>query len=480
MNNNNSKEIAGVRQRFEAYAAGAASGQELRSAVNVAVGAEPQLASAYVALTTAYFLTPAADQQLREAILDDIERITDANRDSAARGSAGGRQGGGDAGEAANSDFSFTPSGHSTGTGSAWDSPDGIGEPATALAVGSVLKNRYELQAELGRGGMGVVYKALDRANAEFKDRSPHVAIKVLNDEFKRHPLAIQSLARESKKALKLAHPNVVTVYNFSRDGGNVFMVMELLDGLSLDQVLKVDGARGLPRARVIEILRSLGEALSYAHAQGIVHADFKPSNAFITSDNVVKVLDFGIARAAQVPGAASEKTTFDVSQLHAISPSYASLEMLNDEPPDVRDDVYALACVTYEMFTGRHPFNRIEATKARDANLQPATIRGMPRTQWLALRRALAFERADRTPSVAELVSAFGGASRRKKLGGRPDRSRAGRGTRRGGCAPAIGKLSCGPGGGGDCRCPWTYHVLGAGSAEGRTGQFSRPGTAR
>ena len=414
--NNNGKEIAGVRQRFEAYAAGAASGQELRSAVNDAVGAEPQLASAYVALTTAYFLTPAADQQLREAILEDIERITDAHRDSGMRVPLGDRPGGADPGAAANSDFSFAPSGHSTGTGSAWDSPDAIGEPAAALAVGSVLKNRYELQAELGRGGMGVVYKALDRANAEFKDRSPHVAIKVLNDEFKRHPLAIQSLARESKKALKLAHPNVVTVYNFSRDGGNVFMVMELLDGLSLDQVLKADGARGLPRARVIEILGSLGEALSYAHAQGIVHADFKPSNAFMTNDNVVKVLDFGIARAAQVPGAASEKTTFDVSQLHAISPSYASLEMLNDEPPDARDDVYALACVTYEMFTGRHPFNRIEATKARDANLQPAPIRGMPRSQWLALRRALAFERADRTPSVAEFVSAFGGASRSRK----------------------------------------------------------------
>jgi hypothetical protein len=89
---------------------------------------------------------------------------------------------------------------------------------------------------------------------------------------------------------------------------------------------------------------------------------------------------------------------------------------MLNEEPPDVRDDVYALACVTYEMFSGRHPFNRIEATKARDANLQPAPLRGMSRTQWLALRRALAFERADRTPSVAEFVSAFGGAPRSKK----------------------------------------------------------------
>jgi serine/threonine protein kinase len=436
-------DIGEVRQRFDAHAAGAVAAADLRKAVLEAVAGEPHLAPAYVALTTAYFRHPASDQALRDAILRDIERLCGAQRDSSGAGSDGAslaienptviprrldppgsapppatdpvlRPAGG-----TKSDWSALKavrSGGGTGTGSAWDSPEDPGEPAQRLKVGSVLRNRYELESELGRGGMGVVYKALDRASAEFKDRSPYVAIKVLSEEFKRHPLAVQSLARESKKTLKLAHPNVVTVYNFSRGAGNVFMVMELLEGHSLDQVLRREGSAGLPASRVIAILRALGEALSHAHQQGLVHADLKPSNVFITQDQVVKVLDFGIARAAQEPGPGAEKTAFDISQLHAISPTYASLEMLRGQPPDVRDDVYALACIAYEMLTGRHPFNRIEATKARDANLQLAPIKGLPRAQWQALKRGLAFERADRTPSIAEFVAAFDAAPRSKK----------------------------------------------------------------
>jgi tRNA A-37 threonylcarbamoyl transferase component Bud32 len=459
----NTLDIGDVRQRFDAHAAGAVSAGELKQAVLDAVSAEPQLAAAYVALTTAYFRNPASDQALREAILRDIERVSgayqdssraksemaplaiesptliprrdDASVDAAPAAAQNDSQGAAEPVQqspgATESDWSavrasiasslapisyLRPGKTGGGTGSAWDSPEEPDEPAQRLKVGSVLRNRYELQAELGRGGMGVVYKALDRASAEFKDRSPYVAIKVLSEEFKRHPLAVQSLARESKKTSKLAHPHVVTVYNFSRGAGNVFMVMELLEGLSLDQLLKREGPTGLPRPRVLGIVRALGEALGYAHQQGLVHADLKPSNVFITKDNIVKVLDFGIARAAQQPVPGAEKTAFDISQLNAISPTYASLEMLRGQPPDVRDDVYALACIVYELYTGRHPYNRIEATKARDANLQPAPIRGLSRAEWQALRRGLAFDRAERTPSIAEFVAAFNRPPRGKK----------------------------------------------------------------
>jgi serine/threonine protein kinase len=415
-------DIAEVRKRFEAYAAGTSSGRELRMAVSDGLQTEPQMAPAYNALVSAYFRDVTTDPKLRDAILADIARVSADSSPGAPipmsrapLGSSEWQNVGDSTGTDLGEGIGAVPSSRTTGTGSAWDSLDRLNEPAETLTVGSVLKNRYELEAELGRGGMGVVYKALDRANAEFKDRSPYVAIKVLNDEFKRHPLAMQSLAREAKKALTLAHPNVVTVYNFARDGGNVFMVMELLEGRSLDQVLKSGGGLGMPRERVADIVQPLGAALSYAHEQGIVHADFKPSNAFLTNDGAVKVLDFGIARAAQGHARAAEKTVFDVSQLNAISPAYASLEMLNGEPPDVRDDVYALACVTYEILTGRHPFNRIDAVKAREAKLQPAPVRRLPRAQSLALRRGLAFERGNRTPSVAEFVSAFKRAPRSK-----------------------------------------------------------------
>src|SRR5262249_8223097 len=219
-----------------------------------------------------------------------------------------------------------------TGTtgSSAWDSPERLTEAAVPLTLGSVLKRRFELVEELGRGGMGVVYKALDRRSSDGKDLR-YVAVKVLNDEFKRHPLAVRSLQREAKKAQKLAHPNIVTVFDFDRDGGNVFMVMELLSGRGLDEGIRTRPQGGISVQRVFEIVKALGAALSYAHEQGIIHSDFKPSNAFITAPGAVKVLDFGIARAAPLRTAErGEKTIFDAGQLGAISPPYASLEMLN------------------------------------------------------------------------------------------------------------------------------------------------------
>jgi serine/threonine protein kinase len=299
------------------------------------------------------------------------------------------------------------PTTGTTGTGSAWDSPERLAEAATPLFSGSVLNGRFQLIEELGRGGMGVVYKALDLQTTD-QDRQRYVAIKVLNDDFKRHPLAVRSLQREARKAQKLAHPNIVTVHDFDRDAGNVYMELELLTGRSLDQVLRTEAKVGLPLPRVMAIVKSLGAALSHAHEQGIVHSDFKPSNAFITDDGTVKVLDFGIARAAPNRVDRGDKTLFDAGQLGAISPPYASPEMLNGEAPDVRDDIYGLACVTYQLLTGRHPFNRIDAVKAREAGLQPPPVRSLTRSRWRALRQGLAFERGDRTPTVDHFVTRF------------------------------------------------------------------------
>src|SRR5215472_5194913 len=109
-----------------------------------------------------------------------------------------------------------------------------------SLQPGSVLKNRFILEAPIGRGGMGTVFRARDLRKEEAQDRNPHVAIKVLNDDFKEHPGALQALQRESRKAQQLAHPNIVTVYDFDRDEGNVYMVMELLQGIPLDRLIKL------------------------------------------------------------------------------------------------------------------------------------------------------------------------------------------------------------------------------------------------
>jgi serine/threonine protein kinase len=254
---------------------------------------------------------------------------------------------------------------------------------------------------------MGVVYKAIDQREIENGGRDPHVAIKVLNEQFKRHPDSARALQRESKKAMRLAHPNIVLVRDFDRDRGNVYMVMELLYGKPLDELVREQYPNGMPLDKVIDIVSGLGAALSYAHQQGIVHADFKPSNAFLTNQSVAKVLDFGVARVARALNR-GDSTLFDAGKFHAMSPAYASIEMLMDEAPDPRDDLYALGCVTYFLLRGHHPFGGIDAMRARDSALLPKPIDGLPDRQWQAIRSALIFERQDRTPSVRDFLSQF------------------------------------------------------------------------
>ena len=412
--------IREVRARFDAYCAGTATADELHAAVAAGVTAEPDLAAGYVSLITAFARSGVLGNELRSRLLALVPAdpqvpapASDPGRADAPTRFTGPQTSAPPSNPApiADRDGRIEPriaaTGPTTG-GSGWDAHEGPIEPGEPLGLGSVLKRRFELISELGRGGMGVVYKALDRTNADLKDRNPFVAIKVLSEEFKRHPLAVRSLQREARKAQKLAHPNIVTVHDFDRDGGNVFMVMELLEGQSLETLLRHEAVGGLPVPRVQAIVRALGEALAYAHERGIVHADFKPGNAFLTTDGALKVLDLGIARAAQSRVDSGDKTVFDVSELGAVSPPYASLEMLRGDPPDPRDDLYALACVTYELLTGRHPFNRIDAQKAQGAHLEPAPVRGLARSQWQALRTGLAFQRERRSPSVAAFVEGF------------------------------------------------------------------------
>lgn len=276
------------------------------------------------------------------------------------------------------------------------------GADATPRAT---LKGRFVLEDLLGAGGMGVVYKAKDLLKIEAQDRDPYVAIKVLTDEFKAHPEAFIALQRESRKTQRIAHPNIVTVYDFDRDGDTVFMTMEYLDGKPLDKLISQHRAVGLPFDEVFKILEGMSAALIYAHGQNIIHSDFKPGNIFVSKKGIAKVIDFGIARAvAKVEhreDSVDDKTVFDAANLGALTPAYASLEMLQGKTPDVRDDIYALGCIAYELYTGVHPFNRIHADEAKRQKLKPKRIRGLKKSQWRAIERALAFERQDRIQTV-------------------------------------------------------------------------------
>ena len=282
-------------------------------------------------------------------------------------------------------------------------------EPERMKAVGDTLNGRFVLEECIGFGGMGTVYKALDLRKLEASDRKPYIAIKVLNVQFRGHPKSLIALQREARKAQALAHPNIVSVYDFDRDGPMVYLTMEYLSGKPLSQVLKAPGFTGMPYPEAICIVTGMANALAYAHQRGFVHCDFKPGNVFLTDSGLVKVIDFGIARVFQKAEEDVDVTVFDPGSLGALTPAYASPEMLERREPDPRDDIYALACITYELLTGRHPFNRMSAIQARGAGMRPQRPLKLGRRQWHGLKCALAFEREARTPTVARFLSQVG-----------------------------------------------------------------------
>ena len=291
----------------------------------------------------------------------------------------------------------------------------GTGGPVSRsnIKIGTRLRDRFILDEVLGVGGMGTVYKGRDLLKVEARDRNPYVAIKVLNDDFKKRDDAFIVLQREASRQQRLAHPNVVTVFDFDRTGDIIFISMELLEGTPLDEFLKSHSRPrgGMPYNEALPLIDGMCAALTYAHEHGIVHADFKPSNCFVLRDGKVKVLDFGIARAMKKPNAPdSDLTVYDGSALGAMTPAYASPEMLEQSAdPDPRDDIYALACVCYEVLSGWHPYNRISALDAREQKLAPKRLPGLNSKQNRAIVRALAFDRASRTPTVREFIAQLG-----------------------------------------------------------------------
>jgi serine/threonine protein kinase len=277
------------------------------------------------------------------------------------------------------------------------------------------LRDRYLLEELIGQGAMGQVWRAKDLLGEEARDRNPYIAIKVLNSDFEGHPDAFVAMHREAARAQKLAHPNIVTVHVFDRDDqlGRAFIAMELLDGRPLDRVIRELRNEGLSRAEALPIIRGMAEGLAYAHRRGIVHADFKPANVFLTSDGTPKILDFGIAQAVQAADQAGAVAGADESIFQGYTPNYAAPETIAGEAPRPADDVFALGIVSYELLTGRHPFGRKPATEAQAARLVLHPIRGLKRHEWKAIERALTFDRAARWVDSGAFAKALQGIGR-------------------------------------------------------------------
>ena len=274
---------------------------------------------------------------------------------------------------------------------------------ARDVREGFTLKDRFVLEATIGTGGMGTVYKARDKRKEEAGIKNPFVAIKIVNDKYKEHPQIFQTLQMEAAKAQALAHANIVRIYDFDRDGDLAFITMEYLEGRTLKQLFETSSLQTLNQAQTLSLFSEIGAALTYMHRQGYAHADLKPSNIFITHHLQVKLIDFGFSHSGL-----TEQTVHENESILTYSPRYASYEILNGNPASNADDVYALACVTYEMLAGKHPYDKKTALQAYETKIQLEPVVNLNKKQWKVLEKALAIKRNNRYGNVELFVNDF------------------------------------------------------------------------
>jgi Tol biopolymer transport system component len=254
------------------------------------------------------------------------------------------------------------------------------------LTPGSRL-GAYEIISSLGAGGMGEVYRARDARLGR------DVALKIIGQALASDPATRARLEREARLLAALQHPHVEVIHGLEEEGGTLFLVLELVEGETLDAVL-AGGA--LPPARALDVARQVAEALEAAHRQGIVHRDLKPSNIRFTSDGAVKVLDFGLAKrieeSGSQPGAATTMTLGETAAGAILgTPAYMSPEQARGRPSAQPADVWSLGCLLYEMLAGRRAFAGETAADCLAAVLSAsADWSAMPRGAPASIRRLL------------------------------------------------------------------------------------------
>jgi serine/threonine-protein kinase len=265
------------------------------------------------------------------------------------------------------------------------------------LAPGQVFADRYEVQAPLGRGGMGAVYLVRDRQLDEL------VALKLLTLDSER---AVERFRREVRLARRVTHPNVARTHDLGDHQGTHFLTMEYVRGNALDRVLE-NGA--LPAQRAVDIATQIAAGLEAAHAAGVIHRDLKPANVLIADDGRVVITDFGIARPAR-----DDTHTHETGALVG-TPHYMAPEQVLGRPVDARTDVYALGIILFELLTGRLPFDAdtpiaAALVRTQDAPLDPRSLASVPDPLAELVLRCLAREPEARPPRAAAVIEMLTG----------------------------------------------------------------------
>lgn len=261
-----------------------------------------------------------------------------------------------------------------------------------------VLGNRYKLLHPLGKGGMALVFEAYD----QLLERP--VAIKLLRKDFSTDSEFRDRFLHEARSAANLTHPNIVTVYDFGLDDGEIYIVMELATGSDLKTSIEKNGPYPLDSG--LDLAIQICTGLGYAHRAGIVHCDVKPQNIIITNDKIAKLTDFGISRAL------NSSTTSERSAVVWGSPQYLAPELIEGGLASPAADVYSLGAVLYEIFTGKPPFegDSVDELLSQHTNQTPQSItsqvKDFPGDLDLVISKTLSKEVTQRYRTAEQLSS--------------------------------------------------------------------------
>jgi tRNA A-37 threonylcarbamoyl transferase component Bud32 len=282
------------------------------------------------------------------------------------------------------------------------DDARAVADPLIGLLVGG----RYRIEARIGSGGMGAVYRVMH------EQLEKAAAMKLLHGDLARDASMVRRFVREAKAVSRLTNTNTVSVFDFGKSGGLVYLVMELLTGRDLGRVLVDEGP--LSATRVARVVEGVAASLSEAHSLGIVHRDLKPQNIFFNQRpgelDEVKVLDFGLAKILE-----TREETIGLTQVGTVlgTPHYMSPEQIEDRPIDQRSDIYSLGTVCFRLLTGEPPFNHTSPIGILHRHLIDEVPRMADATPALAaldpvLAKSMSKSADDRYASVDEFAAAF------------------------------------------------------------------------
>lgn len=290
--------------------------------------------------------------------------------------------------------------------------PASAGPPVVGPSPGALFAGRYDIRGTVGKGGMGVVYRAHDRQLDE------EVALKVLrSDVLRDDPGLLDRFKQEIKLARRITHRNVLRTHDFGESNGTPYISMEYLEGVTLKDLLRNKGA--LPLGVGLRVAKQACQGLEAAHHGGVVHRDIKPHNMLILPETgELKIMDFGISRVSEVKGAAAAGLTSTGMVMG--TPDYMPPEQAQGKTADFRSDIYSLGVVLFEIFTGRLPFDGASAMEVVVAHIQKAPPRprslnpAVPAELEIVILRCLEKSPERRYPSVEELLAALSTISSR------------------------------------------------------------------